>query len=359
MIFPLEKQYPVLCGEVLNCLTTVSSRSSCSPTSLPSPLVLTLPQPAGMKRDPEEPQEEEAEPLDYAALRASDGAGLSSAYVAPERNKDGSVKHEIKPSDVEGRTGRDEEANKGFYTPQPSCHALDLRGALSCCRLKELLVPRAFPAVPCLSHSLFQLDFDLHDDTAMFLSNLHWWTTDAEVEQLCSKHGRVRKVQFIEEKVLYPPLTDHVSFPFQATGKSKGAVFVQFYNPKDTAVAVSAINNTSVLLISVVPAHCPLESMAMLNWPQPQPTCPNTTNTFMVAGAVDLSEEAPLLINRTVRPQTVPLPRMPVFRIAVAPRPLSLPLVSLSQCHPVASLSPGFPCLLFLVASLRSPSRPA
>lgn len=37
--------------------------------------------------------------------------------------------------------------------------------------------------------------------SAVFVSNLQWWTTDAELEQLCAPYGRVTSLRFIDDKV--------------------------------------------------------------------------------------------------------------------------------------------------------------
>lgn len=52
---------------------------------------------------------------------------------------------------------------------------------------------------------------------AVYVGNLQWWTTDAEIEDLCSKYGSVQKIRFFEDK---------------PSGKSKGYVLVTFDSPK-------------------------------------------------------------------------------------------------------------------------------
>ena len=52
---------------------------------------------------------------------------------------------------------------------------------------------------------------------AVYVGNLHWWTTDAQIEELCSQYGTVQKIRFFEDK---------------ANGKSKGYVLVTFDSPK-------------------------------------------------------------------------------------------------------------------------------
>ena len=47
----------------------------------------------------------------------------------------------------------------------------------------------------------------------LFVGELHWWTTDAEVESVLSKYGRVKEFKFYDEK---------------RSGKSKGYVWLSF-----------------------------------------------------------------------------------------------------------------------------------
>ena len=45
------------------------------------------------------------------------------------------------------------------------------------------------------------------------MGNLQWWTTDAEVESMCSEFGRIQRFHFFEDK---------------KNGKSKGYALVTF-----------------------------------------------------------------------------------------------------------------------------------
>ena len=53
---------------------------------------------------------------------------------------------------------------------------------------------------------------------AVFVSNLQWWTTDAELEQLCAPYGAVAGIRFIEDK---------------ACGKSRGMAVVDIFRIVD------------------------------------------------------------------------------------------------------------------------------
>ncbi|XP_008227165.1 PREDICTED: uncharacterized PE-PGRS family protein PE_PGRS54 [Prunus mume] len=52
--------------------------------------------------------------------------------------------------------------------------------------------------------------------TILFVGDLHWWTTDAELEAELCKYGPVKEVKFFDEK---------------ASGKSKGYCQVEFFDP--------------------------------------------------------------------------------------------------------------------------------
>ncbi|KAF2307093.1 hypothetical protein GH714_024800 [Hevea brasiliensis] len=51
--------------------------------------------------------------------------------------------------------------------------------------------------------------------TMLFVGELHWWTTDAELESVLSQYGRVKEIKFFDER---------------ASGKSKGYCQVEFYD---------------------------------------------------------------------------------------------------------------------------------
>ena len=55
------------------------------------------------------------------------------------------------------------------------------------------------------------------NSTSVYIGNLQWWTTDAEVEALCGRFGAVERLRFFEEK---------------PTGKSKGYALVGFDSAK-------------------------------------------------------------------------------------------------------------------------------
>ncbi|XWS69127.1 hypothetical protein CRYUN_Cryun04dG0152900 [Craigia yunnanensis] len=56
--------------------------------------------------------------------------------------------------------------------------------------------------------------------TMLFVGELHWWTTDAELESVLSQYGRVKEIKFFDER---------------ASGKSKGYCQVEFYDSASAA----------------------------------------------------------------------------------------------------------------------------
>ncbi|RHN67403.1 putative nucleotide-binding alpha-beta plait domain-containing protein [Medicago truncatula] len=63
--------------------------------------------------------------------------------------------------------------------------------------------------------------------TVLFVGDLHWWTTDADLEAELCKYGQVKDVRFFDEK---------------ASGKSKGYCQVEFYDPLATTACKEGMN---------------------------------------------------------------------------------------------------------------------
>ncbi|OVA17614.1 RNA recognition motif domain [Macleaya cordata] len=63
--------------------------------------------------------------------------------------------------------------------------------------------------------------------TMLFVGELHWWTTDAELEGVLSQYGRVKEIKFFDER---------------ASGKSKGYCQVEFYEPGAAAACKEGMN---------------------------------------------------------------------------------------------------------------------
>ncbi|XP_022768809.1 uncharacterized protein LOC111312629 [Durio zibethinus] len=63
--------------------------------------------------------------------------------------------------------------------------------------------------------------------TILFVGDLHWWTTDSELESELCKYGPVKEVKFFDEK---------------ASGKSKGYCQVEFYDPAAATACKEGMN---------------------------------------------------------------------------------------------------------------------
>ncbi|KAJ4973257.1 hypothetical protein NE237_006431 [Protea cynaroides] len=61
----------------------------------------------------------------------------------------------------------------------------------------------------------------------LFVSELHWWTTDAEIESMLSRYGRVKEIKFFDER---------------ASGKSKGYCQVEFFDPAAAAACKEGVS---------------------------------------------------------------------------------------------------------------------
>ncbi|KAK1291429.1 hypothetical protein QJS10_CPB17g00410 [Acorus calamus] len=63
--------------------------------------------------------------------------------------------------------------------------------------------------------------------TTLFVGDLHWWTTDADLENELCKYGQVKEVKFFDEK---------------ASGKSKGYCQVDFFDPAAATACKEGMN---------------------------------------------------------------------------------------------------------------------
>lgn len=61
----------------------------------------------------------------------------------------------------------------------------------------------------------------------LFVGELHWWTTDAELESVLTQYGKVKEIKFFDER---------------ASGKSKGYCQVEFYEPTAAAACKEGMN---------------------------------------------------------------------------------------------------------------------
>ena len=84
--------------------------------------------------------------------------------------------------------------------------------------VKQAAAPQARPMSAVQSNSA---------GTALYIGNLQWWTTDADLETLCSKYGQVQTLKTFEDQV---------------TGKSKGYVMVHFAAPEAAATCQAELD---------------------------------------------------------------------------------------------------------------------
>lgn len=63
--------------------------------------------------------------------------------------------------------------------------------------------------------------------TALYIGNLQWWTTDVDLESLCTKYGQVLTLKTFEDKT---------------TGKSKGYVMVHFATSEAAGACQADLN---------------------------------------------------------------------------------------------------------------------
>ncbi|KAE9454686.1 hypothetical protein C3L33_13420, partial [Rhododendron williamsianum] len=63
--------------------------------------------------------------------------------------------------------------------------------------------------------------------TMLFVGELHWWTTDAELESVLSQYGRVKEIKFFDER---------------ASGKSKGYCQVEFCDASAASACKEGMN---------------------------------------------------------------------------------------------------------------------
>lgn len=67
----------------------------------------------------------------------------------------------------------------------------------------------------------------VENGSTIYVGELHWWTTDAELESILSQYGRVKEIKFYDER---------------ASGKSKGYCQVEFYDAAAAAACKEGMN---------------------------------------------------------------------------------------------------------------------
>ena len=69
------------------------------------------------------------------------------------------------------------------------------------------------------------------EGNAVFITNLQWWTTDVDLEAVCSDYGQVVSIKFIEDR---------------ACGKSRGMAVVEFSTPQAAQACIDTMNGRDV-----------------------------------------------------------------------------------------------------------------
>ena len=87
--------------------------------------------------------------------------------------------------------------------------------------------PPPLPPRPPTSPSTYSLAALAGEGSAVFVSNLQWWTTDAELEAACAPYGHVLNIRFIDDK---------------ACGKSRGMAIVEFAEGEAAAQCIAGLN---------------------------------------------------------------------------------------------------------------------
>lgn len=97
-----------------------------------------------------------------------------------------------------------------------------------------LLVPVNQTAVAAGNHAVMNDNsrlgmgsVDNDGPTVLVVGELHWWTTDAQLESMMSQYGRVKEIKFFDER---------------ASGKSKGYCQVEFYDATAAATCKEGMN---------------------------------------------------------------------------------------------------------------------
>ncbi|KAH7834012.1 hypothetical protein Vadar_011907 [Vaccinium darrowii] len=99
--------------------------------------------------------------------------------------------------------------------------------------------------------------------TMLFVGELHWWTTDAELESVLSQYGRVKEIKFFDER---------------ASGKSKGYCQVEFYDAAAASACKEGMNGYNFNGRACVVAYASPQTIRQMatsymnkNQPQNQP----------------------------------------------------------------------------------------
>ena len=70
--------------------------------------------------------------------------------------------------------------------------------------------------------------------SSVYIANLQWWTTDADVERLCSTYGPVVNISFLAER---------------SNGKSKGVALVEFSESQAAVRCKEGLSGCDLILL--------------------------------------------------------------------------------------------------------------
>ena len=106
----------------------------------------------------------------------------------------------------------------------------------SCCIDLETAENR--PVNPSCGESAEEEDDLGGPEGHVYVGDLQWWTTDADLEQECRRFGRVREIKFFEDNL---------------NGKSKGAAKITFSRQEAAAACLAQMNGCA---LSAGCEHC-------------------------------------------------------------------------------------------------------
>ncbi|XP_020107041.1 cleavage and polyadenylation specificity factor subunit 6 [Ananas comosus] len=121
------------------------------------------------------------------------------------------------------------------------------------------LMPPAQPPLPPPSDNHLAMNdgvrqemssMDNNGPTTLFVGELHWWTTDSDLESILMQFGRVKEIKFFDER---------------ASGKSKGYCQVEFYEAAAAAACKEGMNGHAFNGRPCVVAFASPQSLKQMN----------------------------------------------------------------------------------------------
>ncbi|GMH01539.1 hypothetical protein Nepgr_003378 [Nepenthes gracilis] len=141
-------------------------------------------------------------------------------------------------------------------------------------RIQMAVTDNVNVAHPMVSESLIQPSVE-NGSTTLYVGELHWWTTDSEIESVLSQYGRVKEIKFFDER---------------ASGKSKGYCQVEFYESIAAAACKEKMNGyvfngRACVVAFASPQTLRQMGAAYMNKTQAQPPVQNQGRRIMNDGA--------------------------------------------------------------------------